>query len=183
MFDKLDRYVWIRLRKWLPKKYHSSSYQVRKQYMQHGNGPEGGDAEFAAQDAEGKGVWRRRAMRTKLMHDRPSWKRHWPKPYLEKKKAEHFVLATLKNTWHGNTEAPIYTAKRREALKRAKGCCERCGKARKLFTQHKNRVKTGKRKLSQADNRPEMLEAICFECHTQEHRAERMHQNKVKFKK
>jgi len=151
--------------------------------MQHGNGPEGGDAEFAAQDAEGKGVWRRRAMRTKLMHDRPSWKRHWPTPYLEKKKAEHFVLPTLKNTWHGNTEAPIYTANRREALKRAKGCCERCGKATKLFTHHKNRVKTGKRKLSQADNRPEMLEAICFECHTQEHRAERMHQNKVKFKK
>ena len=183
MFDKLDRYVWIRLRKWLQKKYHSSSYQVRKQYMQHGNGPEGGDAEFAAQDAEGKGVWRRRAMRTKLIHYRPSWKRHWPTPYLEKKKAEHFVLPTLKNTWHGNTEAPIYTAKRREALKRAKGCCERCGKARKLFTQHKNRVKTGKRKLSQADNRPEMLEAIGLECHTQEHRAEHIHQNKVKFKK
>ncbi len=53
----------------------------------------------------------------------------------------------------------------------------------KLFTHHKNRVKRGKRKLHQADNRTEMLEAICFECHVKEHRAERIHQNKVKFKK
>jgi RNA-directed DNA polymerase len=183
MFDKLDRYVWMRLRRWLQKKYHMSSYQVRKQYMRHRNGPEGGYAEFATQDAEGKWVWRKRAMHTKLIHYRPSWKRHWPHPYLEKKKAEHFVLPTLKNIWHGNNEAPIYVVSRREALRRAKGCCERCGKATKLFTHHKNRVKTGKRKLNQADNRPEMLEAICFECHTKEHRAERIHQNKVKFKK
>jgi len=28
-----------------------------------------------------------------------------------------------------------------------------------------------------------MLEAICFECHVKEHRAERIHQNKVKFQK
>lgn len=182
-FDKLDRYVWIRLRRWLQKKYHISSFQVRKQYMRHRSGPEGGYAEFAAQDVEGKWLWRRRAMRTKLIHYRPSWKRHWPNPYLEKKKVEQFVLPTLKNIWHGNNEAPIYAANRREALKRAKGCCERCGKATKLFTHHKNRVKTGKRKLSQADNRPEMLEAICFECHVKEHRAERIHQNKVKFTK
>ncbi len=182
-FDKLDRYVWIRLRRWLQKKYHISSFQVKKQYMRHRSGPEGGYAEFATQDAEGTWVWRARAMRTKLIHYRPSWKRHWPNPYLEKRKAEHFVLPTLKNIWHGNSEAPIYAANRREALKRAKGCCERCGKATKLFTHHKNRVKTGKRKLSQADNRPEMLEAICFECHVKEHRAERIYQNKVKFKK
>lgn len=183
IFDKLDRYVWIRLRRWLQKKYRISSFQVRKQYMRHRSGPEGGYAEFAAQDVEGKWLWRRRAMRTKLIHYRPSWKRHWPNPYLEKKKVEQFVLPTLKNTWHGNREAPIYDANRREALKRAKGYCERCGKATKLFTHHKNRVKTGKRKLNQADNRLEMLEAICFECHTKEHRAERIHQNKVKFKK
>ncbi len=182
-FNKLDRYVWIRLRRWLQKKYHISSFQVRKQYMRHRSGPEGGYAEFATQDAEGTWLWRARAMRTKLIHYRPSWKRHWPNPYLEKRKAEHFVLPTLKNIWHGNSEAPIYAANRREALKRAKGCCERCGKATKLFTHHKNRVKTGKRKLGQADNRPEMLEAICFECHVKEHRAERIHQNKVKFTK
>ena len=182
-FDKLDRYVWIRLRRWLQKKYRISSLQVRKQYMRHRSGPEGGYAEFAAQDEEGEWIWRARATRTKLIHYRPSWKRHWPNPYLEKKRAEHFVLPTLKNIWHGNREAPIYAANRREALKRAKGCCERCGKATKLLTHHKNRVKTGKRKLSQADNRPEMLEAICFECHVKEHRAERIHQNKVRFKK
>ena len=183
IFDKLDRYVWMRLRRWLQKKYRISSYQVRKQYMRHRNGPEGGYAEFAAQDAEGRWLWRKRAMHTKLIHYRPTWKRHWPHPYLEKKKVEQFVLPTLKNTWHGNSEAPIYVATRREALKRAKGGCERCGKATKLYTHHKHRVKTGKRKLNQADNRPEMLEAICFECHTKEHRAERIHQNKVKFKK
>jgi RNA-directed DNA polymerase len=182
-FDKLDRYVWIRLRRWLQKKYQISSLQVKKQYMRYRSGPEGGYAEFAAQDEEGEWIWRARATRTKLIHYRPSWKRHWPNPYLEKKRAEHFVLPTLKNIWHGNREAPIYAANRREALKRAKGCCERCGKATKLFTHHKNRVKTGKRKLSQADNRPEMLEAICFECHVKEHRAERIYQNKVRFKK
>ncbi len=182
-FDKLDRYVWIRLRRWLQKKYHLSSLQVRKHYMRHRSGPEGGYAEFATQDAEGRWVWRARAMRTKLIHYRPSWKRHWPNPYLEKRKAEHYVLPTFKNIWHGNSEAPIYATNRREALKRAKGCCERCGKATKLFTHHKNRVKTGKRKLNQADNRPEMLEAICFACHVKEHKAERIHQNKVKFKK
>jgi len=181
-FDKLDRYVWIRLRRWLQKKYHLSSFQVRKHYMRHRSGPEGGYAEFATQDAEGRWVWRARAMRTKLIHYRPSWKRHWPNPYLEKRKAEHFVLPTFKNIWHGNSEAPIYATNRREALKRANGCCERCGKATKLFTHHKNRVKTGKRKLNQADNRPEMLEAICFACHVTEHKAERIHQNKVKFK-
>ena len=32
-------------------------------------------------------------MRTKLIHYRPSWKRHWPNPYLEKKKVEHFDFA------------------------------------------------------------------------------------------
>src|SRR5260370_24786678 len=102
---------------------------------------------------------------------------------MEKKGVEHFVLRRLKNIWHGKREVPIYAGNRREALKRAKGCCERCGKATKLLTHHKNRVKTGKRKLSQADNRPEMLEALCFECHVKEHRAERIHQNKVRFKK
>jgi len=182
-FDKLDRYVWIRLRRWLQKKYQMSSLQVRKHYMRHRNGPEGGYAEFATQDAEGTWVWRARATRTKLIYYRPSWKRHWPNPYLEKKKAEHFVLPTLKTMWHGNREAPIYDSNRREALKRANGCCERCGKATKLLTHHTNRVKTGKRKLSQADNRPEMLEAICFACHVKEHRAERIHHNKVKFQK
>ena len=180
-FDKLDRYVWIRLRKWLEKKYRISSKQVRQLYMHHRNGPEGGYSEFAARDEEGNWVWRARTMRTKRIHYRPTWKRHWPNPYLEKKKVEHFVLPSLKTLWHGNSEAPIYDANRREALTRAQGRCERCGKATKLMTHHKNRVKTGKRKLKQADNRPEMLEAICFECHVKEHRAERIHQNKEKF--
>ena len=67
-FDKLDRYVWIRLRKWLEKKYRISSKQVRQQYMHHRNGPEGGYAEFAARDEEGNWVWRARTMRTKLTH-------------------------------------------------------------------------------------------------------------------
>ena len=83
--------------------------------------------------------------------------------------------------WHGNREAPIYDRNRREALKRANGCCERCGKATKLLTHPINRVKTGKRKLSQADNRAEMLEAICFACHVKEQRAERIQQHTVKF--
>ena len=92
-FDKLDRYVWIRLRRWLQKKYHISSFQVKKQFMRHRNGPEGGYAEFAAQDAEGRWVWRARAMRTKLIHYRPSWKRHWPNPYLEKKESRAIRFA------------------------------------------------------------------------------------------
>ena len=75
-FDELDQYVWIRLRRWLQKKYQVSSLQVRKRYMRHRNGPEGGYAEFAAQDAEGTWVWRARATRTKLIYYRPSWKRH-----------------------------------------------------------------------------------------------------------
>src|SRR5260221_7579922 len=94
-FDKLDRYVWIRLRRWLQKKYQISSLQVKKQYMRYRSGPEGGYAEFAAQDGEGEWIWRARATRTKLIHYSPSWERHWAKPYLEKKRAEHFVLPTL----------------------------------------------------------------------------------------
>jgi hypothetical protein len=149
--------------------------------MRHRNGPEGGSAEFATQEAQGRWGWRARATHTPLIDYRPSWKRHWPNPYLEKKKAEHFVVPTLKTRWHGNREAPSDESNRREALTRANGWWERCGKATQLLTHHTNRVKTGKRKLSQADNRAEMLEAICFACQGKAHRAERSQQNTVQF--
>src|SRR5207248_11298403 len=65
-FDKLDRYVWIRLRRWLQKKYRISSWQVRKQYMRHRGGRERGYAEFATQDAEGNWPCRQRPTRREL---------------------------------------------------------------------------------------------------------------------
>ena len=53
----------------------------------------------------------------------------------------------------------------------------------RLTAHHKHRVKRGKRKLEQADNRPEMLEASCWDCQVKEHRAENSYRNKMRAKK
>jgi RNA-directed DNA polymerase len=47
-FNKLDRYVWLQLRKWLEKKYSIGPKEVRRRYMPHQPGPKGGRDEFAA---------------------------------------------------------------------------------------------------------------------------------------
>src|SRR5713101_637678 len=182
-FQLLDAYVWLRLRTWLAKKYKISPKQVRQRYMHRQKGPEGGRTEFAAQDAEGNWVWRYRATQTRLIEYRPTFKKSWPNPYLEKVQIEHYYLPTLKTQWTGYNEAPMYRTNRREALRRAQGRCERCGKETKLTAHHKHRVKRGKRKLEQADNRPEMLEAICWDCQVKEHRAENIYRNKMRAKK
>jgi RNA-directed DNA polymerase len=182
-FQLLDAYVWLRLRTWLAKKYKISPKQVRQRYMHRQKGPKGGRTEFAAQDAEGNWVWRYRATQTRLIEYRPTFKKSWPNPYLEKVQPEHYYLPTLKTQWTGYNEAPTYRTNRREALRRAQGKCERCGKETKLTAHHKHRVKRGKRKLEQADNRPEMLEAICWDCQVKEHRAENIYRNKMRAKK
>jgi len=182
-FQHLDAYVWLRLRTWLAKKYKISPKQVRQRYMRRQKGPKGGRTEFAAQDAEGNWVWRYRATQTRLIEYRPIFKKSWPNPYLEKVQSEHYDLPTLKTQWTGYNEAPMYRTNRREALRRAQGRCERCGKESKLTAHHKHRVKRGKRKLEQADNRPEMLEAICWDCQVKEHRAENIYRNKMRAKK
>lgn len=180
-FQKLDRYVWLRLRKWLQKKYRLGPMQVMTRYMHRRAGPQGGWKEFALWDeANGRWVWRYRAQQTRLAYHRPSFKQHWPNPYLEPVKAEPYVLPTLKTMWNGTTEAPLHAASRREVLGRAKGHCERCGNKAKVIVHHKNRVKG--RPRDQADNRPEMLEALCEACHWQEHRAERIYRNKARRK-
>jgi RNA-directed DNA polymerase len=179
-FDALDHYVWLRLRRWLAKKYQLSATQVRRQYQAHRKGPKGGYDDFGAQDENGTWWWRYHATHTKLVYYRPRFKKHWPHPYLEKVKVEHYQLPTMKTQWSGYHEAPQYVANRRETLKRAQGVCERCGKTTKLTVHHKHRVSRGKRKLAQADHRPEMLEALCWECQTQEHRAELIYRNKLR---
>ena len=63
-------------------------------------------------------------------------------------------------------------------LKRA---CERCGQQGKLYVHHKNRA--GERGRNVADNRPEMLEALCLACHVQEQRAEHIYRNKQRSAK
>jgi len=181
-FHKLDRYVWLRLKKWLEKKYGIGSKEVKRRYMPHQSGPKGGRDEFAAQEADGTWVWRYRATQTKLIYHRPTIKRHWPHPYLEKVKVEHYVLPTLKDMWQGNSAAPTYTANRREALKRANGACERCGRATKLIIHHRHRAKWNKKPM-QADHRPEVMEALCKSCHDKEHKAEMMYRMKQITKK
>ncbi len=182
-FQELDRYTWLRLRKWLERKYQIGPEQVRRQYMYRQTGPKGGTVEFAAQDVDKTWVWRYRTVQTKLIYYRPSFKRNWPNPFLEKVKSEHYVLPTLKTLWGGYTEAPIYDASRREVLERAGGMCERCGTATKLTVHHKHRVKRGKRSLKQADHRPEMLEALCGQCHAKEHKAENISRMKTRNRK
>lgn len=177
-FQELDRYVWMRLRKWLEKKYQLSPSQVRRQYMHRQKGPKGGTVEFAAQEADGTWIWRYRTVQTKLIYYRPTYKKNWPNPYLEKVKCEHYILPTLKVIWGGYHEAPTYIANRREALRRTKGTCERCGTTKKLTVHHKHRVNRRKRKVEQADNRPEMLEVLCRACQDAEHRAENIYRMK-----
>jgi RNA-directed DNA polymerase len=177
-FQELDQYVWLRLRKWLEKKYQLSPSQVRRQYMHRQKGPKGGTTEFAAQEADGTWVWRYRTVQTKLIYYRPTYKKSWPNPYLEKVKCEPYILPTLKVIWGGYHEAPTFVANRRKALRRAKGACERCGTTKKLAVHHTHRVNRGKRKVEQADNRPEMLEVLCRACHDAEHRAENMYRKK-----
>lgn len=175
-FQKLDWYVWFRVRRWLGKKHQAGTKQVRRNNMYHRPGPKGGFCDFAALDeSNGRWTWRYRAVETKLIYYRPSFKKNWPNPYLEKLKVELFELPTLKTLWNGNLKAPIYAANRRVVLGRAKGCCERCGSSEGVEVHHRKRVKN---KLKEADSRPEMLEALCRECHHQEHRAETIERNK-----
>jgi RNA-directed DNA polymerase len=181
-FQKLDRYVWLRLKKWLEKKYGIGPKEVKRRYMPHQPGPKGGRDEFAAQEADGTWVWRYRATQTKLIYHRPTIKKHWPHPYLEKVKVEHYVLPTMKDRWQGNSAAPTYAANRREVLKRANGACERCGRATRLTVHHRHRVKWNKKPM-QADHRPEVMEALCKSCHDKEHRAELIHRMKQIAKK
>jgi RNA-directed DNA polymerase len=181
-FDKLDRYVWLRLKKWLEKKYGIGPKEVKRRYMPHQPGPKGGRDEFAAQETDGTWVWRYRATQTKLIYHRPTIKKHWPHPYLEKVKVEQYVLPTMKGMWQGNSAAPTYAANRREVLKRANGACERCGRATKLTVHHRHRVKWNKKPM-QADHRPEGMEALCKSCHDKEHRAERVYRMKQIAKK
>lgn len=170
-FHKLDNSVWLRLRKWLEKKYRIGPKEVRRRYMPQQPGPKGGRDEFAAQEIEGKWVWRERARQTKLIYHRPRIKRHWPHPYLEKVQVEHYVLPSVKAMWPGNKAAPEYETNRREVLRRANGTGERCGRATKLTVHHRHRVQW--RKTPQkADHRPETMEALCPSCHAKEHRAE-----------
>jgi hypothetical protein len=150
--------------------------------MYRQTGPKGGTVEFAAQEADGTWVWRYRTVQTKLIYYRPRFKKNWPNPFLEKVKSEHYILPTLKAIWGGYTEAPIYDAHRREVLKRAEGHCERCGTATKLAVHHIHRVKRGKRPLAHADHRPEMMEALCTQCHTKEHKAEMIKRLKTKVR-
>jgi hypothetical protein len=147
--------------------------------MRRQAGPRGGALNFAAYDASTRHwVWRAQATDTKLVYYRPRFKQHWPNPFLEtvKVKVEPFVLPTLKTMWNGNTEAPLYEAARRVALGRARGVCERCGRTVKLTVHHIHRVGRGTRNT--ADNRPEMLQALCPACQAQEHRAENIHRAK-----
>jgi RNA-directed DNA polymerase len=176
-FNKLDRYVWLRLKKWLEKKYEIGPKEVKRRYMSHQPGPKGGRDEFAAQETDETWVWRYRATQTKLIYHRPTIKRHWPHPYLEKVKVEQYVLPTMKDMWQGNSAAPMYAANRREVLKRATGACERCGRATKLTVHHRHRVKWNKKPM-QADHRPEGMEALCKSCHVKEHRAELVYRMK-----
>jgi RNA-directed DNA polymerase len=176
-FHKLENYVWLRLRKWLEKKYRIGPKEVRRRDMPHQPGPKGGRDEFAAQDIEGKWVWRYPATQTKLIYHRPTIKRHWPHPYLEQVKVEQYVLPTVKAMWPGNKAAPEYEANRREVLRRANGKCERCGRATKLTVHHRHRVQWRKTPKN-ADPRPETMEALCQSCHDKEHRAEMIYRIK-----
>jgi RNA-directed DNA polymerase len=182
-FEKLENYTWLRLTKWLKKKYRLSWKQVRDRFKYHQAGPKGGMLEYAAQDENGKWIWRYRATQTRIVRYFPYFKRNWPNPYLEKVKSEYFELPTLKTKWNGYREAPIYTANRREVLRRATGQCERCGQRIKLTVHHKHRVNRGRRSLRNADHRPEMMEAICFKCQGQEHRAENIYYSKLRNRK
>jgi RNA-directed DNA polymerase len=176
----LDSYVWNRLRRWLQKKHRVGAQQVRRRFMHPKPGATKTIREFAAPDAKGHWVWRYRATSTKLIHYRPTFKLNWPHPYLETVQVQHFELPALKTMWTGNSEAPTYAANRREVLRQANGNCQRCGQAAELAGHHIKRAKRTKRSAEHADNRPEMLEALCRDCHAQEHRAEVIYRNKAR---
>lgn len=176
-FADLDHYVWLRLQKWLQGKYRLSPRQVDRYHMRRQAGPRGGELNFAAFDTStGKWIWRFRATDTKLVHYRPRFKQQWPNPFLATVKVEPYVLPTLKTMWAGNSDAPLYEAARRVVLGRAKGVCERCGRTVKLTVHHIHRVGTSNR--NNADNRPEMMQALCSACQAQEHRAENIYRAK-----
>jgi RNA-directed DNA polymerase len=119
-FKELDRYVWLRLSIWFRKKYRISPKQMQKRFMHRKEGPKGGRKDYAVWDeGTGRWLWRYLAQETKLVYHRPSFKKHWPHPYLESVKVERYVLPTLKEVWTGITRAPIYEATRRVVLKRA----------------------------------------------------------------
>jgi RNA-directed DNA polymerase len=181
-FEKLDQYVWRRLTKWLIKKYRLSSKQVWHKFKHKRKGVKGDIHEFAALDENNHWVWRLRATQIKIRRYWPSFKRNWPNPYLEKVSKPHFELPTLPKMWNGTTQAPEYDANRREVLRRAGGQCERCGQKLPLTVHHQHRVKRGKRKLREADHRPEMMEALCRKCQGQEHRAETIYYRKLQEK-
>jgi group II intron reverse transcriptase/maturase len=182
-FKKLDRFVWHRLARWLQAKHTTGTHKVRKSYQAYQPGVKGGGWEFGTMDeATGKWVWRYKAVETKLSYYRPKSKKYWPNPYLVDRlpKTEQFELPNLKAMWTGRKPAPEYEPIRRQVLGRAGGQCERCGNTTALQVHHKHRVgrREGKNKLKTADNRPEMLEALCKKCHNQEHRAEQIQQGK-----
>jgi hypothetical protein len=179
-FDDLDTYVWQRLREWLQEKYQISSTQVRQRYMHPRKGAKKTVVEFAAQNEKGKWTWRERATSTKLIHYRPNFKLNWPNPYLETVEVQHFEIPTLKAMWTGYHEAPTYVAARRQVIEEAKGVCQGCGQATDLTAHHINRAKRTKRSVEQADNRPEMMKALCRSCQAKEHRAELIYRNKTR---
>jgi hypothetical protein len=78
--------------------------------------------------------------------------------------------------WTGNTDAPLYEAARRVVLERATGVCERGGRTGKLTVHHIHRG--GGSTPDKADNRPEMMQALCSACQAQEHRAEHIYRAK-----
>jgi RNA-directed DNA polymerase len=119
-FKELDHYVWLRLSIWFRKKYRISPKQMQKRFMHRKEGPKGGRKDYAVWDeGTGQWLWRYLAQETKLVYHRPSFKKHWPHPYLESVKVERYILPTLKDVWTGITRAPIYEATRRVVLKRA----------------------------------------------------------------
>ena len=179
VFRKLDKFVWQRVQNWLRHKYQLNSHQVCKQYQRRRTGPQGGGWEYAALDESTlKYVWRYKAVDTPLRYYRPTAKKNWPNPYVQKVKVEQYELPTLKTMWSGTRDAAEYELNRRQVLGRANGSCENCGKQAQLVVHHLHRV-GGKAKLKQADNRVEMLRAVCKECHQAEHRAERIYRAKL----
>jgi RNA-directed DNA polymerase len=146
-FKELDHYVWLRLSIWFRKKYRISPKQVQKRFMHRKEGPKGGMKDYAVWDeSTGQWLWRYRAQETKLVYHRPSFKKHWPHPYLESVKVERYILPTLKDVWTGITRAPIYEAARRTVLKRAEASLRTvrsAGKAVRASQEPSGRARAG----------------------------------------
>jgi RNA-directed DNA polymerase len=179
IFKKLDNFVWHRLYGWLATKFKSSSKKIRRDYQHRRPSPKGSVSQFSTLDeSTGKMIYCYQAVDTKLVYYRPRIKKYWPNPYLEEVKIEHYELPNLKAMWNGQHDSAEYQANRRQVIGRAGGQCERCGEQAKLEVHHKHRV-GGKGKLKKADNRVEMLEALCEKCHNLEHRAENINRAKL----